>query len=203
MRRRALTALIVAALVVGSTDATARAGAPSSSGADAAASTGAAAASPATAVTAARAKGSLSPPVVPAGAPDVLAIVRSGRARATMVNVWATWCAPCRAEFPALLRVARARQSQGLRLVLVSADFHDQLPAVREFLRAHGVRDTSYIETGEPMAFIDALEPKWSGALPATLVYDGAGTPVAFWEGAADSTRFTEAADRALARTHP
>jgi thiol-disulfide isomerase/thioredoxin len=196
MRRRAFTALIAAALVVGSTAGAARAVAPSSPGA------GAGAASPASPVTASRPKAPL-PPVVPAGAQEVLAVVRNGGARATIVNVWATWCAPCRAEFPALLRVARARQSQGLRLVLVSADFPDQLSAVREFLRAHGVRDTSYIETGEPMAFIDAIEPKWSGALPATLVYDGAGKPVAFWEGAADSTRFSEAADRALARTHP
>jgi thiol-disulfide isomerase/thioredoxin len=203
MRRRAFTALMAAALVVGSTAGAARAGAPSSSGAGAASSPGAAAATPAAEVGASRPKALPSPPVVPAGARDLLAVVRSGRARATMVNVWATWCAPCRAEFPALLRVARARQSQGLRLVLVSADFPDQLPAVREFLRAHGVRDTSYIETGEPMAFIDAIEPKWSGALPATLVYDGDGKPVAFWEGAADSTRFSEAADRALARTHP
>lgn len=196
MRRRAFTALIAAALVVGSTAGAARAVAPSSPGA------GAGAASPASPVTASRPKAPL-PPVVPAGAQEVLAVVRNGGARATIVNVWATWCAPCRAEFPALLRVARARQSQGLRLVLVSADFPDQLSAVREFLRAHGVRDTSYIETGEPMAFIDAIEPKWSGALPATLVYDGDGKPVAFWEGAADSTRFSEAADRALARTHP
>ena len=147
--------------------------------------------------------GAPSPPVVPAGAQEVLAVVRSGGARATMVNLWATWCAPCRAEFPALLRVAQSRRSRGLRLVLVSADFPDQLAAVRAFLRAHGVRDTSYIESGEPMAFIDAIEPKWSGALPATLVYDRDGKLVEFWEGAADSTRFSEAADRALARTHP
>jgi thiol-disulfide isomerase/thioredoxin len=194
MRRRAFTALIAAALVVGSRAGAARAGAAPPSGAGAA--------SPAAPVSASRPKAPL-PPVLSAGAQEVLAVVRSGGARATMVNVWATWCAPCRAEFPALLRVARARQSQGLRLVLVSADFPDQLPAVREFLRAHGVRDTSYIETGEPMAFIDALEPTWSGALPATFVYDADGKPVAFWEGAADSTRFSEAADRALARTHP
>lgn len=149
------------------------------------------------------------PVVLPATADAVLARVRRGDARATMVNVWATWCAPCRAEFPAMLRVAEARRARGFRLVLVSADFPDQLPAVREFLRAHGIRDTSWIETGPPMAFIDSLERSWSGALPATFVYDDGGRRVAFWEGAADSTRFATAADRALApadsvkETHP
>lgn len=128
----------------------------------------------------------------------MLALIQRPGARATMVNVWATWCAPCRAEFPAMLRAAKARRGRGLRLVLVSTDFPEQLAAVRKFLRDQGVRDTAYIETGEPMAFINALEPSWSGAIPATLVYDGHGRQVAFWEGAADSTRFSAAADRAL-----
>ncbi|MGH7740403.1 MAG: TlpA family protein disulfide reductase [Candidatus Eiseniibacteriota bacterium] len=138
------------------------------------------------------------PPVIPVTAAGVCALVRKPGVHVTLLNVWATWCEPCRAEFPALLRTVAARQIRGVRLVLISADFPDQLPAVREFLRAHGVRDTTYIEFGEQMAFIDSLEPKWSGALPATLVYDAHGSKVAFWEGAADSTRFSTAVDRAM-----
>jgi thiol-disulfide isomerase/thioredoxin len=141
--------------------------------------------------------------VLPVSADRVRPQVTRPGARATLVNVWATWCEPCRQEFPALLGVAAARQDRGLRLVLISADFADQLPAVRSFLLAHGVRDTSYIETGEPMAFINALHPEWSGALPATLVYDAGGREVAFWEGAADSTRFSTAVDRALRPNSP
>ena len=141
---------------------------------------------------------SAGPPVRPATAEELRALARRPGARATMVNVWATWCAPCREEFPALLRVAAAREGRGLRLVLVSADFEDQLPAVRDFLRAHGVRDTSYIQSGAPMAFINALNPGWSGALPATLIYDTNGRMLAFWEGAADESKFAQAADQAL-----
>jgi len=138
------------------------------------------------------------PRVLRVGAEQVLSLTRGQGARATLVNVWATWCAPCREEFPSLVRAVAARRSRGLHLVLVSADFEDQLPAVRKFLRAQGVNGTTYIETGDPMAFINAMNPAWSGALPATLVYDAEGRRVAFWEGAADSTRFSEAADRAL-----
>jgi thiol-disulfide isomerase/thioredoxin len=142
------------------------------------------------------------PPIVPVSAAAILERAARPGARATLVNVWATWCGPCREEFPALLEVARARAGDGLRLMLVSADFEDQEPAVREFLAARAVTDTAFLKTGDDMAFINALSPKWSGALPATFIYDGGGRLVAFWEGMADEARFQRAVDQALA-AHP
>jgi hypothetical protein len=41
----------------------------------------------------------------------------------------------------------------------------------------------SFIKTGDDMAFIDAMNPAWSGALPATFLYDGTGRRMRFWEG--------------------
>jgi thiol-disulfide isomerase/thioredoxin len=137
-------------------------------------------------------------PVVPVTAAQLLERVARRGARATVVNVWATWCAPCRAEFPALLRVSRAHAAEGARLVLVSADFTNQLPAIRRFLAAHGVRDTTFLKSGGDMEFIDGLDPKWSGALPATFIYDASGRLTTFWEGAADSARFDRALIEAL-----
>ena len=137
-------------------------------------------------------------PVVPIDAAGIRALVTRPGARATLVNVWASWCIPCREEFPALLRVARAHAGGGLRLVLVSADFDDQLPAVHRFLSAQGVGDTSYLQSGDVQAFIDGMDRRWSGALPATFVYDRAGRVTAFWEGAADEARFASAVEAAL-----
>jgi thiol-disulfide isomerase/thioredoxin len=139
------------------------------------------------------------PPLVQVAADGVRSLAARPGARATVVNVWATWCAPCKEEFPSLLAVARARAPEGVRLVLVSADFDEQRPAVRAFLAAHGVADTTYIESGDQMTFIDALSPKWSGALPATFVYDAHGRLVKYWEGRADSLKFSAAIDQALA----
>src|SRR5437867_9588711 len=76
-------------------------------------------------------------------ATGILALARDGRARATLVNVWATWCEPCREEFPELVEAANAHRADGVRLVLVSTDFDEQVPDVRHFLESHGVRDTS------------------------------------------------------------
>lgn len=119
-----------------------------------------------------------------ATAAQVLEEVRRPGARAVLVNVWATWCLPCREEFPDLLRVARELASQGLRVVLVSADFDDDREAqVRTFLADNGVEFLSFLKEGKDEEFINALEPRWSGAIPATLVYDADGKLQRIWEG--------------------
>ena len=112
-------------------------------------------------------------------------VVRAAAGRVVLVNVWATWCEPCRQEFPDLLKLRRALAGRGLDLVLVSADFDSRLPQVRSFLAAQGVEFTTYLKDESDTAFIDGLDPAWSGSLPATLVYDRNGTLRDFWEGPA------------------
>ncbi len=118
----------------------------------------------------------------PVGGPELLALVRQEGAQVTIVNVWATWCAPCVEEMPELLRLYRTYGEKGVRLLLVSADFDDAMPEVRKALRGFGVDFVTYLKSGSDEDFINALEPKWSGSLPATLVYDAAGKQVAFYE---------------------
>ena len=134
--------------------------------------------------------------LVPVSATGVRAIAARPGARATLVNAWATWCVPCRKEMPQMLAVA-ARHPD-VRLVLVSTDFRDQREDARRFLEAHGVEDTTYLKAEDDAAFIDGLDKRWTGALPATFVYDNKGHLMAFWEGAADSARFESALHIAL-----
>jgi thiol-disulfide isomerase/thioredoxin len=121
-------------------------------------------------------------------------IARPG-ARAVVLNVWATWCAPCREEFPDLVKLERAYGPRGMRLMLVSADFAEQAESARRFLAAQGVDFPSYIKTGDDMEFIAGLERRWSGALPATFVYDGRGSLRHFQQG---RTTFTALERRVL-----
>lgn len=139
--------------------------------------------------------------LVPATSAQLRALAAAPGADATLLNVWATWCGPCREEFPALVRVAGRHPN--VRLVLVSADFDDQLHEVRAFLGAHGVTDTTWLKAEADQEFINGLDSTWSGALPATIVFDARGRVVESWEGAADSARFEAAISKALHTTAP
>jgi thiol-disulfide isomerase/thioredoxin len=138
------------------------------------------------------------PPLIPATAEEVLRAVRRPGAAAVLVNVWATWCTPCREEFPELLRLARAYRARGLRLILVSADFDTERQAVEEFLAHQGVDFPTYWKRGADMDFIDRLSPKWSGALPATFIYDRRGVLRLFWEGKTTYEKFAAGVEEAM-----
>jgi thiol-disulfide isomerase/thioredoxin len=127
----------------------------------------------------------------PIDAAGLVAVVRAPGATATLVNVWASWCQPCREEFPDLVRLERAWKDKGFRLVFVSADFAEDVPKARAFLAEQGVSARTYLKTGDDMQFIDTLDPRWSGALPGSFLYDSNGRLVRFWEGKAsdDSLR--------------
>jgi thiol-disulfide isomerase/thioredoxin len=115
------------------------------------------------------------PALRPATASDILKAVRAPGARAVVVNVWATWCLPCREELPDLLRLRRDYASRGVRVILVSGDFSSDAEQAAGFLGELGVDFPTYLKQGTDMEFIDAFDRKWSGALPATFIYDAAG----------------------------
>jgi thiol-disulfide isomerase/thioredoxin len=58
---------------------------------------------------------------------------RTGRVR--IVDFWATWCEPCREQFPVLDRLARAHQQDGLDVIAVSVD--EDLAQVKAFIEAN------------------------------------------------------------------
>jgi thiol-disulfide isomerase/thioredoxin len=132
----------------------------------------------------------------PASAADLQREIATPGARATLVNVWATWCGPCRAEFPALVQVWRDQAPNGLRVMLVSADMDTAL--VRPFLERYGVGGPQWLMEGDPNTFINTMDPRWTGAIPATFVYDDAGKLTDFWEGSVDHATFEKAVLKAM-----
>lgn len=123
------------------------------------------------------------PEIQPATAEEILADVRGRDAEVTVVNFWATWCVPCREEFPEFIRLGKDLASQGVDVLFVSADFEDALPQAQAFLNEQGVETPSYLKVGKDDAFVSAFHEDWTGALPATILYGPGGDVRAFWEG--------------------
>lgn len=129
--------------------------------------------------------------IVPVTASDLLDRVRDGKARVTLINFWATFCLPCVAEFPDLVRLEKAYREKGVRVFFVSVDFETELPAVRRFLRQQGINYPTFLKAqDDDNAFINTLNPEWSGAIPATFVYDARGRLRHFHEGQGDFALF-------------
>ncbi|MFB3827411.1 MAG: TlpA disulfide reductase family protein [Bryobacteraceae bacterium] len=106
------------------------------------------------------------------------------RGKVVLVNFWATWCEPCRTEMPALAALERKWRGRGLVLVTVSADDPEQEAGARAFLEKSGVPAPAFIKRAKSDEdFINAIDPKWSGALPALYLYGRGGEKVAGFIG--------------------
>jgi thiol-disulfide isomerase/thioredoxin len=102
----------------------------------------------------------------------------SARERPLLVNFWATWCEPCREEFPDLVKIKGQYPSERLDFVIVSLDDASDIgKAVPEFLaQTHAASLPAYLlNAADQEAAIDLVDPTWSGELPATFLYDRAG----------------------------
>jgi thiol-disulfide isomerase/thioredoxin len=113
--------------------------------------------------------------------------VAAKKGKVLLVNFWATWCEPCRKEMPELARMATALKAKGLEFVTISADEPDDEKAALAFLAKAGIPDPAYLKRAKnDDKFINAIDPKWSGALPALILYDKTGKKVKSWIGETD-----------------
>ncbi len=117
-----------------------------------------------------------------------------------VVNVWATWCRPCVEEFPEILEFARNNQGN-VKVMLVSADFSSRRELVEKFLRERGVGFVTYLKQGSDEAFVEALSPQWSGALPATFVFAPGGKLVTWFERQITKAELEDAVKKAKIET--
>ncbi len=104
--------------------------------------------------------------------------------RALLINIWATWCIPCKEEFPDLIKISD-KYSEKIELVGISIDFPDEIESkIIPFLNKLKPNFINYVNVeNDTERFINNLNPDWSGAIPATFFYDSEGKQFSFYEG--------------------
>jgi Thiol-disulfide isomerase and thioredoxins len=91
-----------------------------------------------------------------------------------VVNFWATWCAPCIKELPHFVKLQDEYKDRAVKVILVSLDFESQLQKrVIPFLKQRNIElSTFLLAENNPNSFIDSVDPSWSGAIPATVIFN-------------------------------
>ena len=91
-----------------------------------------------------------------------------------VVNFWATWCSPCIKEIEFFEELHRNNEAPMLKVILISLDFPNQAEKrLIPFMNEKGITAEVRLMTDlNYNAWIDRVEPSWSGAIPATLIYN-------------------------------
>lgn len=117
------------------------------------------------------------------------------RGHVVVINVWGSWCSPCRAEAPALARAAEETRSQGVRFIGINT--RDSAGAARAFARNYGISYPSLSDAdGAILMQYSDLVP--ISAIPSTLVLDRQGQVAARVVGKVDYTTLTGLLDDAI-----
>jgi peroxiredoxin len=135
-------------------------------------------------------------------AEGVAKLAKNDSNRLRLVNVWATWCAPCVKEFPDLVSLSRRVGNRDFEMVTISMDDPKLQPQVKKFLEknyvspsarlkkllaAEGRGPLNFLYTGASTdALVKALDPEWPGPLPHTVLIAPGGKILWRHNGAVD-----------------
>lgn len=118
--------------------------------------------------------------------------------KTVLLNLWATWCAPCRAEMPALDALQKEKGSDVFQVVAVNVDAGDDVKP-KKFLKEIGVEALGYYRDASMTLFNEVKRRGLALGLPVTMLIDGEGCLIAHMNGPAewsgpDARRLVEAA---------
>jgi thiol-disulfide isomerase/thioredoxin len=106
-------------------------------------------------------------------------MVATHKGKVVLVDFWATWCVPCRAEMPQLVKLAEKLRTRGVDFITVSTDAPEQEQAAIKLLADNMVAAPFYLKVAaDDDKFYNVVDTKWSGEMPAMFIYDRSGKRV-------------------------
>jgi len=98
-------------------------------------------------------------------------LIKNDSENLRLINVWATWCGPCVIEFPDLVEINFMYRHRGFEIITISADNPDKYDQVLNFLQNNHASFENYLfNINDKYALIEAVDPKWQGAIPYTML---------------------------------
>jgi len=134
--------------------------------------------------------------ILPIDAASFSSVLEEARGSVVLINLWATWCAPCLKEVPELLKLEAALTDRGFKLIGISLDDVDARDQVRRFRDEYFPSFATYhVTESDWFGLINTIEPNWSSVLPTSLVVNRDGTLVATLTGGKDYEAFAAAVE--------
>ena len=150
------------------------------------------------------------------GAEQVKSLAANKTDKYRLINLWATWCGPCVAELPELVKIKRIYQHRNFETITISIDKLNMQKKALAYLRdehmslgrtakrsiaAEGRKTNNYIWNGSDLdTLAKNLDPQWPGPVPYTILIAPGGEIVHRQVGEFDSMKLKQAIIKGLGR---
>jgi peroxiredoxin len=142
--------------------------------------------------------------LAPADGDTLKALRKNDSGKFRLVNFWATWCAPCLAEFQDFITINRMYRHRDFELVTVSLNRPDEDKSVLEFLKKNQASCKNLIFASADRArLIDAFDPDWQGPVPFTVLINPEGKIIYRETGSVDPLALKRAIVNAMNERKP
>ena len=127
-------------------------------------------------------------------------ILATYKGKPLVVTFWATWCEPCRDEYPMLVQMAKDYAPKGLAIYGVSLDDDADRNLMGRFLAKNQPTFPNYRQKPgiDVDAFYQGVNPQWTGTMPETIFYTRDGRIAIHFEGAQSREAFAAAIQHIL-----